>query len=114
MADWAPVVTDAETRARVAATVGQIADAIAAHPVAGEVGELVDRAILNAYVADDPAAAIVQAIEAIGGSHGVALYGGSSRVAWAVAHLTEGPDADAITRAALDAALRATTDQFDL
>ncbi|MBV8760620.1 MAG: lanthionine synthetase C family protein [Deltaproteobacteria bacterium] len=116
MPDWVPLVTDAGERARIAGLVREIVDAVDAFPVdAGDHMDLVDRALLHAYVDGDAGAHLGRAVEALRQPpRGTGLYGGIPRVGWAVAHLTEGDDADAIIRAVLATTSGTTTDEYDL
>lgn len=116
MAEWTPLVTDPTERARIAATVREIVDAVDAIPVeASDHNELVDRAVLHAYVEGDAGEHLSRAVEALAVTpNATGLYGGIPRVGWAVAHLTEGDEAVAIARAVIERTRKAETHEYDL
>ena len=106
-----PFITDAAERARLDAIIAEVVEAVSAFATESPY-DLVDLALLRAYAADIApddrdvgGAALGRAIELFA-RHGadVGLYGGTARIGWTVAHLTDGETAQEVC-AALDAAL---------
>jgi len=111
MAAFAPFVTDPAERERLDAIIQQIVAALAPAAMPSPY-ELVDLALLRAYVAelvpdddDVGGAALARALELFGKQGAdVGLFGGAARIGWTVAHLTAGETADQVC-ASLDGAL---------
>lgn len=107
----APFVTDPVLRETLATTIGEIVAAVDAN-ITESPYELVDHALLRAYVADvvpddDDVGgeALGRALECFGRhTHDVGLYGGAARIGWTVAHLTDGEVAEQVC-SSIDAAL---------
>jgi lantibiotic biosynthesis protein len=102
---WRPLIEDAPRRAVIRGVLDDIAAAVAAHePDPRDLDTLTDQAILRTYLAADetvldPRDAAVGALGAAvtrfgSGGFGPTLYGGMSRVAWTVAHVAGGDDAE--------------------
>jgi len=107
----APFVTEPAERARLDTIIQDIVAAVSQVTMASPY-ELVDLALLRAYVAeivpddhDVGGDALGRALELFA-RHGadVGLFGGTARIGWTVAHLTAGETADQVC-ASLDAAL---------
>jgi hypothetical protein len=108
----APFVTDPAERERLAAIITDIVASLT-EPAGDDLDALCDVAMLRAYVADVipddddvTGAALSRAVSLLArGEHGIGLYGGASRVAWAVAHMSDGELAEQVC-GAVDARLR--------
>ena len=114
---WRPLVESASEREHIAELVREIATALDAFHAAGRAtGDAhADRALLRAYLArdatlDDPADAMTTSLVAAidrAAEGGFGLYGGLTRTAWTVAHLTGGDQADEVCTAIERSLLRA-------
>ncbi len=123
MKPWTPLVTDEAARARVIAA---IADIVAALEPTDQIEDLLDLAVLRAYVADFvpddddiSGEALSRAVTLFGQTGGgMGLFGGAARVGWTVAHMADGDIADRVCgsiEAALERQLAADhPPQYDL
>ena len=131
---WQALVTDARTRAAIVTTiqrlVSELESLIAEHAQRGDAlcDAWLDDALLRSQLASDgvvedtvgrATTSLVRAIETDALVHGraISLFGGQARIAWTVAHLTSGPDAEAVCdsiEAALVRSLQQTPAHFDL
>jgi hypothetical protein len=124
---WRPLVESAREREQIAELVRDIAAAVDTFHDAGHAtgDDHADRAVLRAYLSrdatlDDPADAMTTSLVAAldrAGEGGLGLYGGLTRTAWTVAHLTGGDQADEVCIAIEQTLLRALagdTAEFEL
>jgi hypothetical protein len=100
MTSWAPFVSDVAERERLAAIIREIIAELDRWP--GE-ESLLDVALARAYVADivpddDPSGNALSRALTTSGNHvsGIALYGGSARVGWTIAHMSDGDVAESV------------------
>ncbi len=101
---WRAIIEDEAERARTLAVVDEVAEAMERWPQERTLDGLIDHALLRAYLGRDDdaeedrgAALLGEAVAQLGGAAAVpGLHGGAARVGWAIAHLADGPDADAV------------------
>ncbi len=111
--EWAPLVTNADERAKVRDIVREIAAAVAHPPRTAGVAAHCDQAILRAYLAadgtlpdEDDATTnhVAAALAAARDSSALGLHGGLANVGWTIAHFADDENAQEIL-AMIDAAL---------
>jgi|SRR5688572_13475923 len=104
---WAPLIPEPNARAEYLALATKILDALEDGGVQqASTQDLCDAAILAAYLGRDDAAAgfLASAIKAFQSTPWTrwGLFGGAAHVAWSVAHLADGSDADFLADAVQD------------
>ncbi len=124
MADWQPLVTDPERRAKLVAVIREIVDAV---PRPEAIHLCLDRAVTRAYLAqddtvpdpdDDVGQSLAAAVTAFATTPATpALYGGACAVGWTIEHLAGGDTAaqvcDTIDRRLLER-LDSWSEDYDL